>query len=347
MVTKDFSDGLASGTRSAYSKAVKRLARFGLQIGLVRDGWLLPPSELDLMYWVSQMAHVERLSPGYISTLLSGVQNSFLEWGCPSPMKDQYGQPLMGLHRVIRGIKRTLTKPRRTRLPITTVVLKRMLRRLTSGRAGKLGTEHKCYRAMLSLGVYALLRQGEMTSTSTTSWDPMRQAAASAVTFDFNEDGSYAAMVFRCVASKCDVFRETVDIVVHTTGTDDCPVLAMAEYLATRPKVLGSNSPLFVHQDGTYVTRGRLVSAMQQLLSECGYSQTAYSTHSLRIGGCCSLAAAGFGREVIAVYGRWKSDSLLRYLQLGRATLQQASRGMALITQLQIDRRGHSGLRRS
>jgi hypothetical protein len=346
MGTEDFHDGLAAGTRSAYTKAIKRLARFGLQIGLVHNGWLLPPSELDLMFWVSQLAHVEGLSPGYIGTLLSGVQNSFLEWGCPSPMKDQHGQPLMGLHRVMRGIKRKLTKPRRTRLPITTVVLKRLMRRLTRGRAGKLGTDHACYRAMLSLGVYALLRQGEMTSTSTKSWDPMRQAAVSSITFEYNDDGSYAAMVFRCVASKCDIFRETVDIVVHATGTDDCPVLAMVEYLATRPKVLGVDTPLFVHQDGTYVTRGRLVSAMQQLLTECGYSQTSYSTHSLRIGGCCSLAAAGFGREVIAVYGRWKSDSLLRYLQLGRATLQQASKGMAHITQLQLDRRGHTGLRR-
>jgi hypothetical protein len=66
MVTEDFNDGLAAGTRSAYTKAIKRLARFGLQIGLVHNGWLLPPSELDLMFWVSQLAHVEGLSPGYI-----------------------------------------------------------------------------------------------------------------------------------------------------------------------------------------------------------------------------------------------------------------------------------------
>ena len=257
MVEKDFGNGLAPGTRASYSGAIKRLARFGLQLDLVHDGWLRSPSELDLMYWASYLAHVEGLSPGYISQLMVGVQNGFLEHGFDSPLKDSNGRPLAGLYRVIRGIKRVMTKPKRERLPITTVVLKKLMRRLTPGRPGRVGENYLCYRAMLSLGVYALLRQGEMTSTSTTSWDPLRQAARTAPTFEYDENGEVVAMVFHCIASKCDVFRETVDIVVHRTYTEDCPVLAMLAYLESLPPVKDPR-PLFVHRDGTFVTRGRL-----------------------------------------------------------------------------------------
>ena len=345
-MNEDFKNGLASGTRANYAGAIKRLARFGLQINLVHDGWLSPPSELDLMFWASYLAHVEGLSPAYISQLMVGVQNGFLEFGKESPLKDRHGRPLAGLHRVMRGIKRMLTKPKRIRLPVTTVILKQLMRRLTPGRPGRVGDNYLCYRAMLSLGVYAMLRQGEMTSTSTKTWDPLRQAGRSAPTFEYDDNGEVTAMVFHCIASKCDIFRETVDIVVHRTYTDDCPVMAMLEYLASLRKV-NEPTPLFVHSDGSYVTRGRLVSTLQLLLAECKYKQTLYSTHSLRIGGCVSLSAAGYDRAVIAVYGRWKSDSMLLYLQLGRATLNQASRGMANITQKDIDTRGHSGIRRN
>lgn len=345
-MTSDFKNGLAEGTRAGYASAVTRLARFGLHLGIVRNGWLLPPSELDLMFWCSHMAHVEHLSPGYISQLLSGVQNAFLEWGLPSPLKDHLGQPLPSLHRVLRGIKRMMTKPRRVRLAVTTVVLKKLMARLTNGRPGRLGTNYLCYRAMLSLGVYGLLRQGEMTSTSTKSWNPLRQAASSAITFERDDDGILASMVFHCVSSKCDPFRETVDIVVHATGTEDCPVQANFEYAASRPRPKGP-TPLFQHTDGTYVTRSRLSACLRQILSECGYKQNQFSTHSLRIGGCCSLAAAGYGREVIAIYGRWKSNALLLYLKLGRATLRDASVGMASINEGDIETRGKRGLRRN
>jgi len=345
LVGRAFRAGLAEGTRASYTKGVKRLARFGLQLGLVQDGLLLEPSELDLMYWVVAMGHVEKLSPSYIAQLLSGVQNAFLEWGMKSPLKDDRGVPLPALHRVLRGIKRELTKPRKDRLPITTPILKQLLERLHSGRSGKLGENYLCYRAMLTLGVYGLLRQGEMTSLTTTKWNPLLQAARSAVRFEKDDDGNISSMVFTCVASKCDPFRLTVDIVIHATGTKDCPVKAMRKYLASRKRST-KPEPLFAHTDGTFVTRGRLVSCMMALLQECGFPQTKYSTHSLRIGGCVSLAAAGFGREVIAIYGRWKSDSLLLYLQLGRATLCEATVGMAQVTMEMVEGRGKDGLRR-
>ena len=346
MVGKAFRAGLADGTRASYSKGVRRLARFGLQLGLVHQGILTRPSELDLMFWVTSMAYIEQLSPSYISQLLTGVQNAFIEWGSPSPLKDARGAPLALLFKVMRGIKREKTKPRKDRLAITTVILKQLLRRLNKGRPGQSGVNYLCYRAMLTLGVYALLRQGEMTSSTTRKWDPLRQAARSSVTFVRDDDNIIVSMVFTCIASKCDPFRSTVELVVHATGTSDCPVQAMRLWLASRPRSKAPE-PLFVHADGSYVTRGRLASVLSELLRECGHAQTKFSTHSMRIGGCVSLAAAGFGREVIAIYGRWASDSLLRYLKLGRGTLCEATLGMAAITQEQVEGRGKVGLRRN
>lgn len=298
------------------------------------------------MFWVTSMAYVEGLSPSYISQLLTGVQNAFVEWGSTSPLKDARGVPLALLFKVMRGIKREKTKPRKERLAITTVIPKRLLRRLTKGRPGRSGENYLCHRAMLTLGVYTLLRQGGMTTSTTKKWDPLRQAARSSIKFVRDDDNNIVSMIFTCVASKCDPFRTTVELVIRATDTSDCPVKAMRLWLASRPKSRVPE-PLFVHADGSYVTRGRLASVLSELLKECGYPQTKFSTHSMRIGGCVSLAAAGFGREVIAIYGRWASDSLLRYLKLGRGTLCEATLGMASITQSQVEGRGKVGLRRN
>ena len=59
-----------------------------------------------------------------------------------------------------------------------------------------------------------------------------------------------------------------------------------------------------------------------------------------------SLAAAGYGREVIAVFGRWNSSSLELYLKLQQHSLRKAAVAMAAVTMEMVDKRGQAGLRR-
>ena len=95
-----------------------------------------------------------------------------------------------------------------------------------------------------------------------------------------------------------------------------------------------------------YLTRAHVAKALKAGLVAGGWTAEEHSSHPLRSGGAVSLAATGLGCEVIAVFGRWSSDALLRYLQLQQHTLRKAALGMAGVTKHKVARRGHAGLRR-
>jgi hypothetical protein len=55
-----------------------------------------------------------------------------------------------------------------------------------------------------------------------------------------------------------------------------------------------------------------------------GLSASRYSSHSLRIAGASTLAAAGFPDHIIKKMGRWKSLAFLMYIQFGTENMQAA-----------------------
>lgn len=199
------------------------------------------------------------------------------------------------------------------------------------------------YIAVFTTGVYGLLRQGEMTCPTTTSFDTEVHATASDVQLAAGAHGQLGKMAYRVKASKTDLGRQSQTIDIFETATLDCPVAAMRAYLAAGATEAGS--PLFRHTDGTYLTRSRLATALRTALAGCGYEQTLYSTHSLRRGGCTSMAAAGVPRLIISYVGRWKSDSMERYLQIPVDERRTAAIQMAKITNEDVAARGAAGVR--
>ena len=71
----------------------------------------------------------------------------------------------------------------------------------------------------------------------------------------------------RLKASKTDPFRAGVDVFVGATGNDLCPVSAVLSFLVVRGAAPG---PLFKFQDGTPLTRARLVVEVQKALEAAG-----------------------------------------------------------------------------
>ena len=89
--------------------------------------------------------------------------------------------------------------------------------------------------------------------------------------------------------SKTDPFRRGIDLFMGRTGNDLCPVAALLAYLADRGAKKG---PLFMFEDGRFLTRQRLVNCVRAALhSELADSQ--YCGHSFRIGAATAAAAAG------------------------------------------------------
>ena len=70
--------------------------------------------------------------------------------------------------------------------------------------------------------------------------------------------------------SKTDPFWQGLDLFVGRTGLDLCPVAALLGYLTMRGSQPG---PLFLFEDGQFLTRGHFVDAIQTSLSSAGVDQ--------------------------------------------------------------------------
>ncbi len=113
---------------------------------------------------------------------------------------------------------------------------------------------------------------------------------------------------------------------IGKTESDLRPVAAILGYLVARGSQPG---PLFVFQDGRFLTRKRLVSEVREALQTAGLDQSLYCGHSFRIGAATTAAARGVEDCVIKTLGRWRSLAYLDYVKISRDQLAGYSRMLA------------------
>ena len=119
-------------------------------------------------------------------------------------------------------------------------------------------------------------------------------------------------IVVRLKRSKNDPFAVGTRVCIGATNQSVCPVTALLGYLAIRPKRSG---PLFIFQDGSTLSRERLVSSLRQVLSDVGVSTAQYSGHSFRIGAATTAAKLGVPDSLIKKMSRWKSSVFMHYIR--------------------------------
>ena len=100
----------------------------------------------------------------------------------------------------------------------------------------------------------------------------------------------------RIKASKTDPFRKGVAIYIGRTDDGLCPVAATLSYMIQRGS---SQGPLFVFENGKYLTRVRFVAAMREALKEAGFDPSRYAGHSFRIGAATTAAQRGVQDSLI------------------------------------------------
>ena len=93
---------------------------------------------------------------------------------------------------------------------------------------------------------------------------------------------------------------------------------AVLAYMAIRPRIPG---PLFIHSDGTPLTRPKLVTEVRGALTGDGMDLSRYTGHSFRIGAASSAAQAGVPDSLIQTLGRWRSSAFQRYIRTPTSTL--------------------------
>jgi hypothetical protein len=87
-----------------------------------------------------------------------------------------------------------------------------------------------------------------------------------------------------------------------------CLVAATRTYLSWRLRAHPPNDPLFIHNDGRWVTRADIVAAVRKHCTTVGIPKSRIASHGFRYGAAFEMFEAGATWEDIQTHGRWGSD---------------------------------------
>ena len=275
----------------------------------------VPASEDVLVLFVSQLAK-DGLKHRTIKAYLSAIRFLHIAEGRGDP----FLSPLNRLHYTIRGVKRVEASRgsnSRERLPISPGIL-RQIKAIWEAKGHD--PDLVMLWAAACLGFFAFLRAGEMTVPSDTGFDPGVHLSYGDIAVDNPRTPTVMRVTIK--QSKTDPFRRGIDLFLGKTSTDLCPVAAMLNYLVVRRPQEG---PLFTFQDGRFLTRQRLVTALRGALQAAGLDQSKYCGHSFRSGAATTAASRGMEDAVIKTLGRWRSLAYLDYIKIPREQLASYS----------------------
>jgi len=259
---------------------------------------------MTLSYYAASLSI--SLQPASVHVYMAAVKNLHSELGYAYP-----SGPTTLLARVMRGIQRA-PGTRRTRLPITTGLLRQLCQRLATIQ-GRALQDRLMLSAAFTLAFHGFLRCGELVDLSLDD-------------LIISSDGSAITITLR--RSKTDVNGKGTSILVGASpDTGICPVVAVSRYLDIRGRAHG---PLFIDCKGCQLTKTALSAELSSLLPLCNVpSSTGYANHSFRIGAATSAAMAGTPEYVIRHMGRWKSDAVLRYIRVSDHEVINVSRQLS------------------
>ena len=196
----------------------------------------------------------EKLKHRSIKTYLSAVRFLHIAEG----KSDPFLPCLTHLQYVLRGVKRCENLESNTskeRLPISPNLLKCLKEVWNSERKAP---NRPMLWAPCCIAFFGFLRIGEMVVPSKDAYDPSVHLHLSDVSVDNSERPTVLKISIK--QSKTDPFRKGVDLFLGKTDTDICPVRALINYLVQRGI---SEGPLFILEDGTFLTRHYFVSAVR------------------------------------------------------------------------------------
>ena len=221
---------------------------------------------------------------------------------------------------ILRGIKKEAAKshPQRLRLPITTeimVSIKKVLLKDPSHYSNVL------LWAACGLAFFGFFRCGEFTVPSQSQYDKDAHLSIDDIAIDSTSSPSLIQITIK--QSKTDPFRKGVNLFLAKTGKELCPVAAMLPYLALRGSKPG---PLFIFQDGSYLTRQKFTDLLRLSLRDAGLDDSKYAAHSFRSGAATSAKDAGIDDVHVKMLGRWKSDAYQLYVRTPQEKLASFSK---------------------
>ena len=263
--------------------------KFGLHIT-----W--PAPIYDIVCFIAEL-YQNGLSHSTISCYLSGV--SF--YHKINNLEDNSQKFVV--RKMLEGMKRSVGRKPDSRLPITKVLLKRII--LCLPCVCNSFYESKLFSSAFSLCFYGFLRVGEISVSN-----------SSRHVLEFGN----VKVLNDCIelalsSSKTD--QTGIGTTIRVQGQSDkaiCPLVLLTNYLYARPPY--HKGPLFCHFDGSPLSRYQVSSVLTKALRILGVDPSRYSTHSLRIGAATTCAMEGVSDEKIMQFGRWKSAAYKSYIRI-------------------------------
>ncbi len=191
------------------------------------------------------------------------------------------------------------------RLPITPVILSRVINSLTS--ICRSTFEFLLFRAAFLMAFFGFLRVGEYAAASKHA-DCSRILALD----DIKVVDSNSVQV-RVRYSKTD--QRGISSVIKldsSTNVSLCPVNALVQYLAVRSPQQG---PLFIHFNKEPLTYFQVNYMLKKAIRTIGLTPGNFSSHSFRIGAATAASMGGLSDEKIKELGRWKSTAFQLYIR--------------------------------
>ena len=303
-------NSLAPSTQRAYGAAQAQYCNFCRLI----NAKPIPASEQLLVLFAAYMA--QKCCYSTIRVYLSAVRHLHISNG--------YGDPLAGalqLNLTLRGVKRKKPQTGDARLPITPLILQKILEVV---RRDPQNYTNLMMWAACCLGYFAFLRCGEFTVNG--KFDSTVHLSDQDIAVDDYNSPTILSILLR--QSKTDQDKVGITLFVGRTGQDICPLSSMIPYLVSRREKFPRGA-LFVTERGLPLSRLVLVAWLKTALSSVGIDATHFTGHSFRIGAASTASARGIADSTIQTLGRWKSDSFKRYIRMPRQELAELSSTLA------------------
>lgn len=297
--------GLSATTRSTYFHKCMAYIRWGIARG-VHKPLSKAVSESDLILYITDRS--KKVSLATIEGDLSALRNYHLERNWYFPVFDRQKKwPLLA--RALEGVRRIQgEKPCDSRKPFTFAMFQQCCKNLQNSTYDNL-----LLLTVIAVAFFGLLRGGEVTSN-----DDDRFISLNDVKFfpSWKKTKRVEITIRKSKSSQAAPVKANIGVI----NSDYCPVNILKQYIRRRLKVqmygkhIGSQ-PVFIKANKSHYTLALFRKDLKNTISNIGYDNSCYNTHSLRIGGATMLARCGVADSVIKNHGRWKSNVFTDYIR--------------------------------
>lgn len=314
---------LSPNTMRSYFSGLKCFKNFAAMHNIPFWEMNLPEiSEHILVYFVSFCAATLKLKYQTIKLYLCGIRHQYIKDLGFNPLVNREGAAPLQLFLTLRGVKKSTISSKMIRLPICTELMECICLILTKGVFGHY--MDTLLKAASCLAFFGFLRCGEFTTRS-QNFDISQNICVGDLTFTKACKSMPTHFALNLKSSKTDPFRQGYTLHFYPGKIPLCPVHSMLEYWRLRLVLRkGANTPLFLLQDGSILSREIFIQHLRIILQRLGFNPMHYSGHSFRQGAATSAAARHVPDYLIKTLGRWSSNCFETYIKTPITLIREA-----------------------